>query len=93
MSRHHILPPISYTPPPPKKIEKKRRRIGVDEMDDLEETAETGATASPRSTLPAGKLPPPNFPAIEASDRRPKNPTGRLSESTLTAMLQAQELK
>jgi hypothetical protein len=94
MSRHHILPPITYTPPPPpKKIEKKRRRIGVGEMDDLEEAAEAEATATGRSTLAAGKLPPANFPAIEASDRKPKNPTGRLSESTLTAMLQAQELK
>jgi len=36
---------------------------------------------------------PANFPAIEASDRKPKNPQGRLSESTLTAMLQVQELK
>jgi hypothetical protein len=92
MSRHHILPPITYTPPPPK-IEKKRRRIGVGEMDDLDEAAEAEATASPRSTLAAGKLPPANFPAIEASDPKPKNPTGRLSESTLTAMLQVQELK
>jgi hypothetical protein len=91
MSRHHILPPITYIPPPPKKIEKKRRRIGIGEMDDLEEEAE--ATASGRLKLAAGKLPPPNFPAIEASDRKPKNPTGRLSESTLTAMLQVQELK
>jgi hypothetical protein len=93
MSRHHILPPITYTPPPPKKIEKKRRRIGVGEMDDLEEAAEAEATASPRSTLAGDKLPPPNFPAIEGADRKPKNPTGRLSESTLTAMLQVQELK
>jgi hypothetical protein len=62
-------------------------------MDDLEEAAEAEATASGRSTLAAGKLLPPNFPAIEASDRKPKNPTGRLSESTLTAMLQVQELK
>jgi hypothetical protein len=93
MSRHHILPPISYIPPPPKKIEKKRRRIGAGEMDDLEEVAEAEATASGRSTLTAGKLLPPNFPAIEGADRKPKNPTGRLSESTLTAMLQVQELK
>jgi hypothetical protein len=35
----------------------------------------------------------PAFPAIEASDRKPQNPSGRLSESTLTVMLQAQELK
>ena len=93
MSRHHILPPNTYTPPPPKKIEKKRRRIGVDEMDDPEEAAEAQATATGRSTPAAGKLPPPNFPAIEGADRKPKNPTGRLSESTLTAMLQVQELK
>jgi len=93
MSRHHILPPITYTPPPPPKIEKKRRRIGVREMDDPEEAAEAEATASPRSTLAPRKLPPANFPAIEGADRKPKNPTGRLSESTLTAMLQVQELK
>lgn len=94
MSRHHMLPPLAYTPPPqPKKVEKKRRRIGVGEVDDLEEAAEAEATASGRSTPAAGKLPPPNFPAIEASDRKPKNPQGRLSESTLTVMLQAQEFK
>jgi hypothetical protein len=39
------------------------------------------------------KLAPQTFPAIEASDRKPKNPQGRLSETTLTAMLQAQEIK
>jgi hypothetical protein len=93
MSRHHMLPPIVYTPAPPKKIEKKRRRIGISEMDDLDEAAEAKATGTSRLTPATGKLPPQNFPAIEGSDRKPKNPSGRLSESTLTVMLQIQESK
>ena len=94
MSRHHMLPPLAYVPPPqPKKIEKRRRRIDASEVDDAEEAAQAHeATGASRSTT-ANQLPPQNFPAIEASDRKPQNTSGRLSESTLTVMLQAQELK
>jgi hypothetical protein len=93
MSRHHMLPPIVYAPPPPpKKFEKKRRRIGVGEVDDLEEATDAEATATGRLMPAAGKLSP-NFPAIEGAERKPHNRSGRLSESTLTVMLQAQESK
>ena len=93
MSRHHMLPPLAYVPPPqPKKIEKRRRRIDVGETDDLEEVAKADATgAGPQAA--ANKLPPPTLPAIEASDRKPQNPSGRRSDSTLTVMLQVQELR
>ena len=94
MSRHHMLPPLAYVlPPQPKKIEKRRRRIDVSEMDDLEQAAEADATPASRSPAAANRIPPQAFAAIEASDRKPQNPSGRLSESTLTVMLQAQELK
>jgi ABC-type uncharacterized transport system involved in gliding motility auxiliary subunit len=94
MSRHHMLPPLAYVPPPrPKKIEKRRRRIDVGEVDDLEQAAEADTTPAGRSLAAADRIPMPAFPAIEASDRKPQNPSGRLSESTLTVMLQAQELK
>ncbi len=92
MSRHHMLPPIVYAPPPPKKVEKKKRRIGVGEMDDLEEAGEVEAAAASRLAPAAGKLPP-NYPAIEEAKRKPHNPPGRLSDSTLTVLLQVQELK
>ena len=94
MSRHHMLPPLAYVPPPqPKKIEKRRRRIDVGETGDLEEVAKADATGTSRSQVAVNRLPPPTFAAIEASDRKPQNPSGRLSETTLTVMLQAQELK
>ena len=34
-----------------------------------------------------------NFTPIEGSERKPQHPRGRLSESTLKVMLQAQELE
>ena len=95
MSRHHLLPPLTYVPPPqPKKVANRKRRIDADEVGDAEEVLQTHeATGTGRPTALGNKLPPPAFPAIEASDRKPPHPGGRLSESTLTAMLQAQELK
>jgi hypothetical protein len=93
MSRHHMLPPLAYVPPSqPKKVEKKRRRIDLGELDDLEEATDAGAIAIGRLTPAAGN-PPPNFPTIEGAERKPHNLSGRLSESTLTVMLQAQESK
>jgi hypothetical protein len=95
MSRHHMLPPIVYAPPPqPKKIEKRKRRTQVGDVEDMDETAEAReASGASRSTPAGSKLPPPNLPAIEGSERKPHNPGGRLSEDTLKAMLQAQESK
>jgi hypothetical protein len=90
MSKHHTLPPIIYTPPPkPKKTEKKRR-IGVGLLDEMADTRESGASSQP---MPAVRLPPQNFPEIEGADRKPRHPSGRLSQGTLSVLLQAQELK
>jgi hypothetical protein len=94
MSRHHILPPVIYTPPPPKKIETKKRRIGIGMLSELDETAETRESGGAGQPTPvANKLLQQNFPEIEGSDRKPRNPSGRLSEGTLKAMLEVQELK
>jgi hypothetical protein len=94
MSRHHMLPPITYTPPPPpKKAANRKRRIDAGEGDDVEEVLESHeATGTARSTA-AGRKPAPAYPEIEASVRKPNNPQGRLSESTLSAMLKAQEFE
>jgi hypothetical protein len=89
MSKHHTLPPIIYTPPPkPKKTEKKRR-VGIGMLDETAETRETGASSQPMQV----RLPPQNFAEIEGADRKPRHPSGRLSQGTLSALLQAQELK
>ena len=39
------------------------------------------------------RLPLQNFAPIEGAEQKPQQPQGRLSESTLKVMLQAQELK
>ena len=91
MSKHHTLPPIIYTPPPrPKKIEKKRR-IGIGQLSEFDETAEASGTGQPMPA--ANRLPAQNFAEIESADRKPQYPHGRLSEGTLKAMLEIQELK
>ncbi|SHN71072.1 hypothetical protein [Bradyrhizobium erythrophlei] len=92
MSKHHTLPPIIYTPPPkPKKTEKKRR-IGVGLTGELDETAETRESGAANQPMPM-RLPAQNFPEIEGADRKPRHPSGRLSQGTLSVLLQAQELK
>ena len=98
MSHHHILPPIAYTPPPkPKKIETRKRRINVGDagtIDDMDEAGETPEATGFGASTPAGNKPSlQNFPPIEGSERKPQHPGGRLSESTLKAMLEVQELK
>ena len=94
MSRHHIQPPVVYVPQPkPKKIENRKRRIQVGTFDGMDEAGEThDATAASPSTPAFNKPPLQNFPAIEGSESKPQHPRGRLSEDTLKAMLQAQEL-
>ena len=98
MSRHHMLPPIVYAPPPkPKKIETRKRRINVGDagtIDDMDETRETHEATGFGPSTPASNNPPlQNFTPIEGSERKPQHPRGRLSESTLKVMLEAQELK
>jgi len=94
MSRHHILPPVVYTPPPPKKIEQKKRRTAIGMLDELDETAETReASATGQPTPVAKKLLQQNYPEIEGADRKPQQPSGRLSQDTLSALLRVQELK
>ena len=90
MSKHHTLPPIIYTPPPKPKKTDKKRRIGVGLLDEMADTRESGASGQP---MPAVRLPPQNFPEIEGADRKPRHPSGRLSQGTLSVLLQAQELK
>jgi len=98
MSRHHIQPPIIYVPQPrPKKIENRKSRIqmrasgSIEDADEIEETYETAGPS--RTSAPDNKSPPQNFPAIEGSEHKPPSTTGRLSDNTLKALLQVQELK
>ena len=94
MSRHHILPPVVYTPPAPKKIETRKRRIQVGSFDDMDELGETHAATGFGPSMPAGiKLPLQNFTPIEGAEQKPQHPRGRLSENTLKVMLAAQELE
>jgi hypothetical protein len=97
MSRHHILPPIVYTPvPKPKKAEsrpktsrlQKKGAAASEEVGDVEETGEVGAFAAARaaasSSLDAST-------STEAAERRIPPTTGKLSEGTLRELLLAQE--
>ncbi|WP_024517650.1 hypothetical protein [Bradyrhizobium sp. Tv2a-2] len=91
MSRHHILPPIVYTPEPPKPKEaRRRRRVGyaqsADTTDEATEVDEAG-TAAPvyDAALPQHSRP------VEAVERRASSTTGKLSEDTLKALLAVQE--
>jgi hypothetical protein len=93
-----MLPPIVYAPPPkPKKIETRKRRIQVGSagsIDDMDEAGETHETTGFGQAAPAGSKPPlQNFSPIEGSEQKPQHPRGRLSESTLKVMLEAQEFK
>jgi hypothetical protein len=92
VSRHHILPPIVYTPAPPKPKETRRRRgvLGASATDEAEETegaSEAATSAPPRkaSPLPQHKTP------VEPTERRVPSPNGKLSDGTLKAMLEVQE--
>src|SRR5581483_9638366 len=95
MSRHHILPPIIYTPEPPKPKEARRKRgVGyasgaglTDETEETDGVGETSRTTQPRtaSPLPAHSTP------IDGAERRVPSPNGKLSDDTLKAMLEVQE--
>ena len=90
MSHHHMLTPIVYAPQvQPKKTEPKKSRIqmrGAGSVDGTDEAGETFEAVGVR-------LPLQNFAPIEGADQKPQHPKGRLSEGTLKAMLQAQELQ
>ena len=87
-----MLPPITYTPPPPKKVEKKTRRVGIGMLDELSETADPREANGTGQSVPV-KLPPANLPEIEGSDRKPQKPMGQLSQGTLAALLEIQEVE
>ena len=95
MSRHHMLPPIIYTPEPPKPKKTERRRGvgtikgkgGVDEADETEEASEVSGFAAPaRAGAPRDPFAP-----IDGAERRVPSTTGKLSEGTLKELLLAQE--
>jgi hypothetical protein len=91
MSRHHITPPLVYTPPPKPKETRRRRGVGYatgasDGVEEAEETGETGTTAPLRNAaLPQQARP------VEAVERRTSSTTGKLSDDTLKALLAVQE--
>jgi hypothetical protein len=95
MSRHHILPPIIYTPEPPKPKEARRKRgVGyargaglADETDETEEAGNVSRTTTPRAASP---LPQHSVP-VDGAERRVPSPNGKLSDDTLKAMLEVQE--
>jgi hypothetical protein len=97
MSRHHILPPIVYTPAPPKPKETRRKRgVGqlrgtreTDEASETEETSETSHSVPARgmSPLPQNQIP------VEGAERKIPSPNGKLSDDTLKAMLEMQEME
>ena len=94
MSRHHIMPPAIYTPPPPKKIEKKKPRMAIGMQSELDETEEARQTSESGSSAPAAsRLLKQNLAEIEDASSKPRHPSGRLSQSTLSALLKIQELK
>jgi hypothetical protein len=92
VSRHHILPPIVYTPAPPKPKETKRRRgVGFAQgMGDVDETEETSDVSNAAPARGAAALPQHSIP-VEAAERRLHSTTGNLSDGTLKAMLEVQE--
>ena len=96
MSRHHILPPIIYTPPPrPKKIESRKSRIQlrstgmVRNSDEIDETEEMSGLELPMPV--AYKLPTETATPNEGPERKSKSTTGLLDEGTLKVLLLAQE--
>jgi hypothetical protein len=92
VSRHHMLPPIVYTPAPPKPKEtRRRRRVGNAEgKGDVDETEEAGDVTNTTAARRAQALPQHSAP-VEAAEQRIPSTTGKLSESTLKELLLAQE--
>jgi hypothetical protein len=92
VSRHHILPPIVYTPAPPKPKQTRRRRgVGYTEgAGEADETAETSELSQSAPARGAAALPQHSAPA-ETVERRIPSTTGKLSDGTLKELLLAQE--
>jgi hypothetical protein len=97
VSRHHILPPIIYTPEPPKPKKTERRRgvgyaSGTDAADEADDTGEASGVSTSggpaRTTAPPKQNP---FAPVEGAERRIPSTTGKLSEDTLKELLLAQE--
>jgi hypothetical protein len=99
MSRHHILPPIVYTPAPPKPKKTERRpktaglqKSGVAASDEAGETEETSEVFVAGATARAGVHAPSDpFTPVESAEHKIPSTTGKLSESTLKELLLAQE--
>jgi hypothetical protein len=97
VSRHHILPPIIYTPEPPKPKETRRRRgvgniQGKGATDEADETGEASEVSEfnglARPAAPPRQDP---FAPIDGAERRMPSTTGKLSDNTLKELLLAQE--
>jgi hypothetical protein len=96
VSRHHILPPIIYTPEPPKPKETRRRRgvgniQGKGATDEADETGETSEVSGFGPARAAAQPPQDPFAPIDGAERRIPSTTGKLSENTLKELLLAQE--
>jgi hypothetical protein len=88
VSRHHILPPLVYTPPPPKPKETRRRRRihGAASADEVVEAGEAAPATPVR-----GATPKPLAVPVEPTERKIPSTTGNLSADTLKALLTVQE--
>jgi hypothetical protein len=96
MSRHHILPPIVYTPlpPKPKKIETRRgaERIRKSGTSSAKSTDESGDIAEFDVDAPVtGHAAHDPFAQVDGAERKPSSTPGPLSAGTLKTMLDAQE--
>lgn len=94
VSRHHILPPVVYTPPAlkPKETRRKHRvgyAQGTSPADDASEAEETGK--APRTTRARGAPVPQHQLPVEGAERKIPFPNGKLSDVTLKSLLEAQE--
>src|ERR1700730_17036027 len=98
MSRHHILPPIVYTPAPPKPKKTQRRpRTSAVQKSGVAASAEAGEAEEASEVFVAGgparaAVHPPqdSFTPVESAGRRIPSTTGKLSDGTLKELLLAQ---
>jgi hypothetical protein len=98
MSRHHILPPIVYTPAPPKpkKTERRARTSALKKSEaaaseDVGDTQQAGEVFTSGATAPAQVHPQDPFAPVESAEHRIPSTTGKLSDGTLKELLLAQE--